>query len=124
MNTKQKGDLAVAQCISQISLMGHEVLLPLGDRKPYDLVVDIRGQLNKVQVKYAGIGYKNKCVVQLRLIGGNKTRITTKKYKDGDFDLLFVYTERGDKYFIPWEKLDAWSSIEIESKKYQEYKVG
>jgi len=65
MNTKQKGDLAVAQCISQISLMGHEVLLPLGDRKPYDLVVDIRGQLNKVQVKYAGIGYKNKCVVQL-----------------------------------------------------------
>ena len=123
MNSKQKGDLAVAQCIAQLSLMGYEILLPLGDRKPYDLVVDQEGELKKVQVKYAGIGTLDQCRAQLRLVGGNKTRLKARYYQSGDFDLLFVYTERGEKYLIPWEDLRARNNIEIERPKYKKYLI-
>ena len=101
--------------------MGYEILLPLGDRKPYDLAVDIDGKIYKVQVKYAGISTDGKCKASLRMVGGNKTRLSWMAYQEGDFDFLFVYSERGMKYLIPWGELKVVSNLTIESKRYQKF---
>ena len=92
MNTKDKGSLAVAQCIAKLCLLGYEVLLPLGDRKCYDLVFDDGKRLNRVQVKYAGKGSRGKYLAYLRITGGNQSFNYAKKYKDDDFDYLYIFT--------------------------------
>lgn len=123
MNTKQKGDVAVAQCISKLSLLGYEILLPLGDRKPYDLVYDKDGELKRVQVKYAGLNVKGKYSAQLRIVGGNKTRIKAQKYLSTDFDELFIFTEGGDCYMLPWDIVIPRNAIAIDSPKYEKFKI-
>ncbi len=72
MNTKEKGGLAVAKAIQHYIFLGNEVLLPMGDKKPYDLVVDC-GQLKKVQCKYTTYCPKDNYVVPLRVMGGNQS---------------------------------------------------
>ena len=123
MNSKQKGSLAVAQCIGRLYSMGFEVLLPIGDRKPYDLVFDNGKRLYKVQVKYAGKISKGKYVAGLRITGGNQSYNYTKKYKDDDFDYLYVFTQDNRHYLIKWNEIKVRNEISIDDKKYQKYLI-
>lgn len=123
MNTKQKGSLAVAQSIARLSSIGYEILLPLGDRKPYDLVFDDGKKLNRVQVKYAGKNSRGKYSAYLRITGGNQSFNYAKKYKDDDFDYLYVYTADGRHYLIKWNDIDVRNEILLDDKKYQRYLI-
>lgn len=102
MNSKEKGDIVVGQAIAHYSKKNVQVLIPLGDKKPYDLVID-DGVLKKVQCKYAGTkGRKNGSFrASLRITGGNQSFHTAKPYKEGDFDILFVMSADGKTYEIP-----------------------
>lgn len=123
MNSKQKGSLAVSQCIAKLYLLGYEVLLPIGDRKPYDLVFDDGNNLNRVQVKYAGKSSRNRFVAYLRVTGGNQSFNYAKKYKQNDFDYLYVFT--GDKrhFLIKWNEVKARNQIVVDDLKYQKYLI-
>ncbi len=123
MNTKDKGSLAVAQCIAKLCLLGYEVLLPLGDRKCYDLVFDDGKRLNKVQVKYAGKGSRGKYLAYLRITGGNQSFNYAKKYKDDDFDYLYIFTADSRHYLIKWNEIKIRNVISIDDKKYQKYLI-
>ena len=123
MNSKQKGSLAVAQCISKLYLMGHEVLLPIGDRNPYDLVFDDGKKLQKVQAKYAGKNSRGKYSVGLRITGGNQSFNYAKKYNDDDFDYLYVFTADGRNYLMKWTEIKNRNEISIDDKKYQKYLI-
>lgn len=124
MKSKEKGDIAVAQAIHYFMSNGYEVCLPIGDKRPYDLVVEEDGKLFRVQVKYAGY-YKgdNKYKAALRSMGGNQSYHTAKKYNDTDFDLLFVYVENNRRFVIPWQELPIRNSLAIEARKYADYEV-
>lgn len=124
MKTKEKGDLAAAHAIGYFMSNGYEVCLPIGDKRPYDLVVEQDGKLLRVQIKYAG--YYNgdkKYKAALRTMGGNQSYHVAKKYQDSDFDLLFVYVENGRKFVIPWNQLTIRNSLAIEAGKYACYEV-
>ena len=123
MNTKQKGDLAVAQCIAKLSLLGYEILLPLGDRKPYDLVFDDGQKLYKVQAKYAGKSSRGKHVAHLRITGGNQSFNYARKYREEDFDYLYVYTADNRHYLIKWKDIIVRNVISLDDKKYQKYLI-
>jgi hypothetical protein len=124
VNTKSKGDIAVGNAIRYYITSGCEVSLPIGDKREYDFIVEKDGLLSKVQVKYAGL-YKdsNSCKVGLRITGGNQSFNYSKKYSNDSFDILFVYTEKGDSYSIPWKNITSRNEINIEHSKYSEYKV-
>lgn len=124
MNTKSKGDIAVANAIRHYITSGYEVSLPIGDKREYDFIVEKDGLLSKVQVKYAGL-YKdsNSCKVGLRITGGNQSFNYSKKYSNDSFDILFVYTQKGDSYSIPWKYITSRNEINIEHSKYSGYKV-
>lgn len=123
MNTKELGDHAVGQAISYFMNNGYEVCLPIGDKRDFDLVVEKEGLLKKVQVKYAGLyATKGVCKVGLRITGGNQSFTYSKKYKKDAFDLLFIYTAKGEKYLLPWKDITFRNELSIESKKYRIYK--
>jgi len=124
MRPKEKGDIAVANAISYFMSNEYEVCLPIGDKKPYDLVVEISGILYRVQVKYAGY-YKgaHKYKAALRTMGGNQSYYTAKKYLKSDFDILFVYVENGRKFVFPWAQIDNTNSLSVEASKYAKYEV-
>lgn len=124
MKPKEKGDLAAANAISYFMTNGYEVCLPIGDKRPYDLVVEQDGRLNRVQVKYAGwYSGDRKYKAALRTMGGNQSFHSIKKYADNDFDLLFIYVENGRKFLIPWVQLSNRNSVSIEAGKFSKYEV-
>ena len=123
MNTKYKGSLAVSQCIAKLYSLGHEVFLPIGDRKPYDLIFDDHGHLYRVQVKYAGKSLKGKHSAYLRITGGNQSFNHAQKYKDDDFDYLYIFTSDHRHYLIKWNKLKIRNEISIDHKKYNKYLI-
>jgi hypothetical protein len=123
MNSKQKGSLAVAQCIAKLYSIGYEVLLPVGDRKAYDLVFDDGEKLYRVQAKYAGMTSRGKCVAGLRITGGNQSFNYAKKYEDDAFDYLYVYTADKKHYLVEWKEIKVRNEISINDLKYNKYLI-
>jgi hypothetical protein len=125
MLTKQKGDIALGFAIQHFLGSGFEVCLPIGDKRDYDLITEKDGQLQRVQVKYAGFypSRDNQCRVALRITGGNQSYNYSKKYSDDAFETLFIYTARGQKYIIPWADVTARNEITIEHPKYSRYLI-
>lgn len=121
--TKEKGDIAICNAIKHFMMSDYEVCVPIGDKRAYDLVVEKQNILQKVQVKYAGIYASGKCKVGLRTTGGNQSFHTAKKYSADSFDVLYVYTERGDSFVLPWIEVVARNELTIEHLKYSKYKV-
>ena len=125
MSTKQKGDTALGQAISYFIGNDYEVCLPIGDKRDYDLIVEKDNTLYRVQVKYAGLysSKNNTCRVGLRITGGNQSYHYAKSYSDDAFELLFVYTAKGQKFVLPWEEVTARNELHIEHAKYSKYLV-
>jgi hypothetical protein len=125
MLTKQKGDMALGKAIAYFLSHGYEVCLPIGDKRDYDLIIEKNGKLARVQVKFGGLyNNKTKCIVALRVMGGNQSFFYTKRYNAGAFEYLFVHTAKGDSYLLPWKgEVVGKSSLCIEAQKYNSYKV-
>lgn len=123
INSKHKGSFAVAQSVAKLYSIGYEISLPIGDRKPYDLIIDDGKKLYKVQVKYAGVSSKGNCKAGLRVTGGNQSYSYAKKYGNNEFDYLYVYTASQKHFLIPWKKLLNRNEISIDCFKYKRFEV-
>jgi hypothetical protein len=122
-NSKKKGDVGLGAAIAYFTRMGYCVCLPLTDSQEYDLVVDIDGNLNKVQVKTTA--YKTKhgiYSVGLRTLGGNQSFHTVKNFNKDLIDLLFILCETGDSYLIPATEITCINTINL-GKDYYKYKL-
>jgi hypothetical protein len=123
MNSKRKGSLAVGAAIGYFSKKGYPVLLPIADSEKYDLVVDEKGVLQKIQCKYTSDTEPSGAyIVHLRTFGGYRDKTYYLKYEEGDFDYLFILCENGNEYLIPAEKVLAKSLISVGKKSWNEYK--
>jgi PD-(D/E)XK endonuclease len=123
MKSKEKGDLAVGHAIAYYISQNYEVCLPIGDKRDYDFVIEKNGLLEKVQVKFAGLYKDGQCKVGLRITGGNQSFHKSHKYKDNSFNFLFIFTQKGQKYVVPWRDVDNRNEISIEHPKYRKYLV-
>ena len=123
MNSKQKGDICLSQAIAYYVYTGCEVLLPLGDRRPYDLVIETPdSKLSKVQCKYTSSKNRyGRYIVDLRVTGGNQSFTTSKFYENGDFDILFVCTDKMCLYSIPSLAIESNAGIVL-GEKYETFK--
>ncbi|HYV92857.1 MAG TPA: group I intron-associated PD-(D/E)XK endonuclease [Chitinophagales bacterium] len=101
MNTKAKGDIAEHAVIFHALKRGWGVLKPLGDRLPYDLVLDVDGKLLKVQVKGAWFDSKRKnYVVDNRRTKTNRRRMVRAKYCEADFDFAIIYIQELEVFYV------------------------
>ena len=101
MNTKQKGDIAEQVATLAALKRGWEVLKPLGDRLPYDLVFDVDGKLVKIQVKSAWFNDKAKnFIVESRRTKTNRREMIRSHYKSSDFDFALIYIEDINVFYV------------------------
>lgn len=79
------------------------VLRPVGDRLPYDLAVDCRGRLLRIQVKSAWHdARKHLYTVDVRRTKTNRRRMLRARYGATDFDVAVLYVpERQSFYVMP-----------------------
>ena len=103
---------------------GYTVCIPLSESSDYDLVVEVGGELKKVQVKTTRHLKGDAYQVELRTMGGNQSWSgVSKKFEDGRADLLFVLTDRGDRYLIPCKDLTSKTNFVLTGK-FDKYRLG
>lgn len=127
--SKNQGNIGVSKAIYEYTKMGYTVLLPFSDSDKYDLVIDDKDKLLKVQVKTSRCkarygGY----TINLKTSGGNTKINTIRTRRKGDYDILFVLTEDGDCWSIPSEQLgESGTAIIVGNtnrlNKYLQYKI-
>ena len=101
MDTKQKGDIAEQAVVLNALQRGWGVLKPVGDRLPYDLVLDINGTLIKLQVKSAWFNLqKQNFVVDNRRTKTNRRKMLRSPYAKDDFDFAVVYLEEKEIFYV------------------------
>jgi hypothetical protein len=120
-NTKKQGDWGLGVAIAYFVTEGYHVLIPLTDSQDYDLVIDRDGVLQKVQVKTTTFkAPSGNYSVSLTIKGGNSKRnFIHKVNKDLDYDVLFVVTGEGKRYFMP---KPSTNSVQLYTK-YDQYLV-
>ena len=101
MDTKLKGDIAEQAVILYALKQGWGVLRPIGDRLPYDLVLDIDGKFIRIQVKSAWFDTaRQNYVVDNRRTKTNRRIMLREKYQESDFDFAVVYIEEINVFYV------------------------
>ncbi len=101
MDTKLKGDIAEQATILKVLERGWAVIKPLGDRLPYDLVLDIKGKLVKIQIKSAWLDKKSgNFVVDNRRTKTNRRLMLREPYKKSDFDFAVIYLNGPNIFYV------------------------
>lgn len=123
MNTKQQGDVGLARAIAYFASAGHTVCIPLTDSQAYDLVVDIKGKLTRIQVKTTTYIRNGSYTVSLTTKGGNRSgQGRIKELDKSAVDAVFILTGTGEMYLCPVEILPK-SSLTLTQDRDQ-YKLG
>ena len=106
-NTKEIGNLTELQCITGLYELGCDISLPFGNSQKYDLIMDYKGKLYKVQIKHAKdeytLGEVTHFSFKTRWQGHNANGYTQTSYTKDDIDFFATY-HRGKVYLIPVEE--------------------
>ena len=101
MDTKLKGDIAEQAVVLYALKKVWGVLQPVGDRLPYDLVLDVNGVLLKIQVKSAWKdANKDNYVVDNRRTKTNRRKMVRTNYTPADFDFAIIYIQDLDIFYV------------------------
>ncbi len=102
LNSKKQWDVWMGYAIAYFSKTWSTVCIPLTDSQDYDLIVDIKWILNRVQVKTASHLSYWKYVVYLRTSWWNRSWTWKKKFlKNNNVESLFVLCDNWEQYLIP-----------------------
>lgn len=91
MSTNKQASIATAKFIHEFTARGIPVSIPIDGSLSYDLVIDINGDLNRVQVKSTTRSDEIVLVVKLQRTHLLSERRCYKNYTKDDFDLLAIY---------------------------------
>lgn len=93
MNPKAKGEISEAKVLAALVSHDYPVSIPFGNNQRYDLIVDVEGELLKVQVKTCN--WRNGCV---EFCASSKNGFTGERRQyAGDVDLFLVYSPHLDE---------------------------
>lgn len=99
MDTKLKADIAESAVITELLKRGFNVLRPVGDRLPYDLAIDSKGKLIRIQVKSAWF-YRGAYKVDVRMTRTNRREMKRRYYNQNDFDCAIIYIQDLHIFYI------------------------
>jgi len=101
MDTSDKGDIACQKVVLRALEKNIQVSRPISEASRYDLILDEKGKLYKVQVKYCDSKRKNsKGSIAVRLQADNKSNKKRRywTYVEGEIDAVIAYFPRYDKF--------------------------
>ena len=101
MDTKLKGDIAEQSVLLKALKLGYEVLVPIGDRLPYDLVLNKDQTFLKIQVKAAWKDpNKHNYVVDVRRTKTNRKQMQRSYYHNQDFDFAIIFIDDLEIFYV------------------------
>jgi hypothetical protein len=119
MNTKYLGNLTELQCITRFYELGYAVSIPYGDSEKYDMILDIKGRLYRLQCKHANLHTNEDGIVSYLSItttwqsGYTKnSQYKRNKYSKEDCDYFVTHYE-GKNYLIPVEQCSNEKTLRI-----------
>lgn len=111
------GNADLAMAIAYFGSNGYTVSVPLNDTQDYDLVVDMGGDLKKVQVKATNSKHSaNSYSLLLKTVSGT-TRKVYKTVVDTDIDYLFCLCGDGTMFLIPKEEIKNRNTLCLSTSK-------
>ncbi len=130
MNTIARGMEAELSVAKELTKYGLVVCTPLSHASQYDLIVDTKLGLQRIQVKRAykvnNHGYEQMCVETRRILvkHSGKRGAVSRGYEKGAFDFLIaVDCENDDFWIIPFEMAYmSKAQLYLKTKKLEEYK--
>lgn len=112
LRSGQKGDVSEACVLSRALVLGYTVSLPFGSDSRYDMIFDIDGTLNKVQVK-TGRFQEGVILFNVTSVNGRVRKTNQRKYTDDEIDLFAVYcSELAQSYLIPVNEASGQLRVE------------
>jgi hypothetical protein len=101
MNPKDIGDISQAMVLAALVKAGKRVLLPFGDNRRYDLVIEGEdGSFVKIQVKTGRI--RPNGTIHFRTASTYSHRGGKQRHYQGEVDLFAVYVPKtGKVYLVP-----------------------
>lgn len=87
--TKQIGLIGEQVIISEFVKNGIEVLVPIGDNSPYDIVINHKGKFIKIQVKTTEFVKNDVMIFSTNIT--NPFKKTSRLYRDDEIDFFGLY---------------------------------
>ena len=103
MNSIEIGNLTELQGITALYALGCDVSIPFGNSQKYDLIMDYKDKLYKVQVKHANEHEDTHFSFRTRWQGHNTSGYTQTSYTKNDIDLFATFC-KGQLYLVPVEE--------------------
>lgn len=93
MNSKMIGNLTEINCLKAFTELGYGVSIPFGDCLRYDLIVDIKGKLYKIQCKTANINHIEEGFITFRCDNTTTKNgtIVHNSYTEKEIDYFATY---------------------------------
>jgi hypothetical protein len=108
INSKQKGDIGVAQILSILLSKGFCVSMPWGDSTPYDLILDT-GKLLRIQVKFTSRRKNGALIVKVGSITTKNGKYHLRSHSQDPIDFIIAYDSKDHNcYVLP---KDTWKNI-------------
>ena len=119
VDNKQIGNLTELQCITRFYELGYVVSIPYGDSSKYDMILECRGKLYKLQCKHAKEfletdGTLSHLKIKTSWQSGytKSSQYHTNKYTKNDID-YFVTHYQGVNYLIPVEECSTEKVLRV-----------
>jgi hypothetical protein len=124
MNTRQQGDLGERAAVIWLLGTGANVAYPFGHSPDWDLVAELDGRLQRIQVKTTTVFRNARWEVTICTRGGNQSWNGLVKTLDSTrCDYLFVLVGDGRQWFIPAARLGGGSGLLLGGPKYAAFEV-
>ena len=101
VNSKSKGLTTELLCQAYLTSLGYNISIPLGEDCKYDLILDVKGKLIRIQVKSCNEG-KSGVVFNTRSITTSGKENVVHRYTKDEIDYFAIYYS-DQCYLIPVE---------------------
>lgn len=101
INTKQIGDISESMVTTELLKHGYSVLKPIGDRLPYDLAIDVDGQLIRFQIRTAWYNEPNDSYMgNVRCARTNRKNYSFKLHNYEKMDFFIYVIQSLEKFYV------------------------
>jgi hypothetical protein len=113
LSTDRKGTIAEIAVAFEAAKLGLDVYAPLGGGGRYDLILDLNGQLSRVQCKSASLHGQ---VIAVRCYSARRSRegLVKRIYRKGEIDAFAAYCpDLGTCYYLPFDVFCERTQIQL-----------
>lgn len=124
MNTRQQGDIGELSAAVWFAGKGATVCWPIGHSPNWDLMIEWRAAVFRVQVKTSTHFRNGRWIVMICTRGGNQSwNGLTKRFDSSRCDLLFAHVGDGRRWMVPAQAVEGGNAILLGGPKYAAFEV-